>query len=111
MGPKSKKSEPAVEAIRDGARFTNVNIGFAEDPCTVLVNLNCRLDILLDAVRSQALRQILDRLNDLKGNESLTEKCDKLNAISQKLHTAHVKFLDLADASGNIISCRPVSLT
>jgi hypothetical protein len=123
MGPKGKsKSEPVVEPVLEGARFATIELGLAEDSCKVLVNLNCRLDIILDACRNHLLKQLVEKINVMKSDhamgvtidaaaaETISEKIQKLSEFPSKLQMSQVSDLELQDYSaGTLVSCKSVS--
>jgi hypothetical protein len=67
-----KKVEPkkgtteTVAAPVEGAKFANVLCGSKDSDIKLLVNINCRLDILLDYIRTEFLKSTNTKITELK---------------------------------------------
>ena len=69
MPPKKadpKKAAEVVAAPIEGAKFINVICGPKESDISLLANINCRVDILLDFIRAEILRIIAVKAVDLR---------------------------------------------
>ena len=116
MPPKKDvpKEPEKVTVVRDAqaAIFVNVEAGLSKEPCTIMINGNCRLDIALDYVKREMIKRFNERLNQMKiqlvtakespDNEtivnSLTEDIENINKISGTLVSlTNINSLELVD--------------
>ena len=64
MGPKAKEAKTVEPTV--GAKFAYVSIGQRSAPLKIMVNLNCIVQILLDATKSQLIKKIEDKITTIK---------------------------------------------
>ncbi len=119
MGPKAK-AEAKVEVV--GAKFAYVCAGQRSSLSKVMLNLNCNVEILLDAAKAQLHKRIEERIVLLKEAPVVAEngvappegEVSKNSLMIQKLiefqHSIQtdVGLIDLVDASGNPTGCNQV---
>ncbi len=69
MPPKKADPKKAVETVIapvEGVKFISVICGPKDSDITLLANINCRVDILVDYIRAEILRIILVKTTDLR---------------------------------------------
>jgi hypothetical protein len=66
MGPKKEVKEAELESTRSGARFADVLVGQRSNPIKITVNLNCNVEILLDAAKKEVHKRLEEKIQLLK---------------------------------------------
>ena len=65
MGPKKDAKETPTDSGA-GAKFADILVGQRSIPCKLRVNLNCNVEILLDAVKKEMVKKLDERINALR---------------------------------------------
>lgn len=70
MPPKKDvpKEPEKVTVVRDAqaAIFVHIEAGLSKEPCSIMINGNCRLDIALDYIKREMIKKFNDRINEMK---------------------------------------------
>ena len=131
MDAKGKGKGPAVAEVApvDGAKFATVRAGTSETAITVMINLNCPVDIILDNVKRIFLKRIDGHIQELTGvrpktgtqqlvqtntdipggehSEQTVALIAKLTEIKQRLSTPD-NFIEFIDTAGATTNCEAV---
>ena len=129
-GVKGAPAAPVAENV-DGAKFATVCVGTAEHPLSMLINLNCPLDIILDNVKRLLAKRIDSTIQEIKETQAAEpaaqpaegepdaeaeaapppnpadEAIAKLQDIKNKLTNSEIT-IDLVDKSGTSANCKEV---
>ena len=121
----AKGAAPAVVENPDGAKFATVRLGTTDHPISMLINLNCPVDIILDNVKrlmAKRIDAVVQEINEgpkpdppppaEEGAEPavvppVDDPAAVLLDIKGKLLNAECS-LDLSDQSGAAVNCREV---
>lgn len=119
----------------DGAKFATVRAGTAEHPLSMLINLNCPVDIILDNVKRLLVKRIDAMIQDIKDAQAAEpvppsaeegeeqpeadtapapspseEAVSKLQDIKNKLTNPEYA-IELIDKSGASANCKEVIMS
>lgn len=118
----AKGAAPTVVENPDGAKFATVRLGTSEHPITMLINLNCPVDIILDNVKRLMVKRIDAFISDIHNSPEMDTPQSivveeppavrenpvvMLQDIKDRLLNADC-YLDLCDQSGTSTNCREV---
>lgn len=132
MASKGKTQGKAVAAPvaehRDGAKFATVRAGTTDQPVSMMINLNCPVDIILDNVKRHLLKKIDALLQslahsavqttetaapvdgELSNTKPENDQFGKLQDIKRHL-TSQECVTDLSEIGGSSVNCKDVSST
>jgi len=89
MPPKKDvpKEPEKVTVVRDAqaAVFVYVEAGLAKEPCSIMINGNCRLDIALDYIKREMIRLFNDRISQMKSQLVAAKESPDSDAIVNSL--------------------------
>jgi hypothetical protein len=123
----AKGAVPAVVEVTDGAKFGTVRVGTTEHPVSMLINLNCPVDIMLDNVKRLLAKKVDALIQDIKnapkpveaaqtaGTDGETpplpenEELNKLQEIKKNMTNPNY-FVDLCDKTSPLPICKDVSV-
>jgi hypothetical protein len=134
MPPKAAAAPAVEEKAPDAAPFIHVNIGLAELPLKLLLNINCPVAICLDYAKRKYILKIKEEITSLKTSieaisippqpegsdpiplaegaiapekEKLEENLSKFESVLSDLTNDHV-VLDLQKEGGSVADCSKV---
>ncbi len=118
---KGAVATPEVAINADGAKFATVRLGTQDHPITMLVNLNCPVDIIMDNVKRLMIKKLDAAILGLQGPQKtvLAATIPTLDPVTEGSVTERLKeikaylnepdaTLDLVDDNGLSLNCKDV---